>query len=197
MFWWGGIIKRPEMIPWFNIRKAAQVAAFFARAEGGRINVLKLIKLIYLADRKHLEDFDWPILNDKYVSMAHGPVNSIAFDYINGCQLERDSWELFVTDRDHYDVGVAREDISDDELDELSKAELKTLNQVWGEFGGMTKYQIRDWTHDNLPEWEDPEGSSSPIPYERILKFLGKAHAAELDAELTASHVVSEMFTHP
>jgi len=185
------------MIPWFNVRKAAQVAAFFARAEGGRINVLKLVKLIYLADRKHLGAYDWPILNDKYVSMDHGPVNSIAFHYINGCQLERDSWEPFVTDRDQYEIGMAREEMTDDELDELSKAELKTLNEVWAEFGGMTKYQIRDWTHKNLPEWEDPEGSSAAIPYERILKFLGKDHAAELDAEITASHAVSEMFTRP
>ncbi len=32
--------------PWFNVRKAAQIAAFFAGKEGKRIQVLKLAKLI-------------------------------------------------------------------------------------------------------------------------------------------------------
>jgi uncharacterized phage-associated protein len=69
-----------QMTPvWYNARKAAQVAAFFAKAQGGKINVLKLVKLIYLADRLALETFEHPILEDKFVSMDHGPVNSITF----------------------------------------------------------------------------------------------------------------------
>jgi len=182
------------MTSWYNVRKAAQVAAFFAREEGGRINVLKLVKLIYLADRKHMGKYDRPILNDKYVSMDHGPVNSITFDYINGCHPERDGWEQFVTDRDNYQIGLVREDLSDGDLDELSEAETETLREVWARFGGMTKYEIRDWTHEHCPEWEDPSGSSAPIPYKRIFEFLGKAHAAELDAELHAEHARCEMF---
>ncbi len=69
---------------WYNARKAAQVAAFFALSEGGKINVLKLVKLIYLADRSAMEAFEAPILNDKFVSMDHGPVNSITLNLING-----------------------------------------------------------------------------------------------------------------
>ena len=60
----------------FNARKAAQVGAYFAKASGGKINVLKLVKLIYLADRHSMELYDAPILNDVFVSMNKGPVNS-------------------------------------------------------------------------------------------------------------------------
>jgi uncharacterized phage-associated protein len=172
------------MASWFNVRKAAQVAAFFAREQGGSINVLKLTKLVYIADRKHMQLHDYPICGDALVSMNHGPVNSMTYDYINGQAYSRDDWEAFVTDRANHEVGLSRQHFSDEELDELSRAELRTMRGVWEEFGGMNKWEIRDWTHDNCPEWEDPHGSSNPIPYERVFKFLGKANADELEARV-------------
>src|SRR6266480_1606796 len=50
------------MRPWFNVRKAAQMAAFFAKQEGGTINVLKLVKLVYLANRAAMEKYDFPLV---------------------------------------------------------------------------------------------------------------------------------------
>ncbi len=167
------------MHTWFNVRKAAQVVAFFAREEGGSINVLKLSKLVYLADRTNMRLHDFPISSDKLVSMDHGPVNSITLNYVNGFAGGREGWEEFVTDRANYRVGLTRA-VTDDQLDELSAAELATLKAVWQQFGAMDQYAIRDWTHINCKEWEDPDGSSTPIPYERVFKFLGKENAEEL-----------------
>ncbi|MBY0428011.1 MAG: SocA family protein [Alphaproteobacteria bacterium] len=96
------------MRTWFNARKAGQVAAFFAKQENGSINVLKLTKLIYLADRNHMKNYDCPILNDELVSMPHGPVNSMTYDYINGCQLDRDGWDEFITGKAGYLVGLTK-----------------------------------------------------------------------------------------
>lgn len=171
------------MPTWFNTRKAAQVVAFFAREQGGEINVLKLAKLIYVADRTHMERYDVPICGDELVSMDHGPVNSITLNCVNGLESNRDGWEEFVTDRALHDVGAAKKFV-DTDFDQLSRAELKTLRDVWTRFGGMTKYQIRDWTHKNCKEWEDPHGSSKPIPYGRVFKFLGKDNAEELEARV-------------
>jgi uncharacterized phage-associated protein len=114
-----------------------------------------------------------------FVSMDHGPVNSITLNCINGLESERNGWEDFVTDRASYEVGVVRA-VEDRDLDELSRAELETLREVWRDFGHMNQYQIRDWTHANCPEWEDPKGSSNGIPYARVFKFLNKPNADEL-----------------
>jgi len=164
----------------FKVRKAAQVAAYFALAEGGRINVLKLIKLIYLADRRFMEKYDTPILNDCLVSMDHGPVNSMTLNYVNGLEDQRDDWDEFITDRDRHSVGLTSSKISVDNLDELSVAEIKVLEEIAKRFERWNGYMVRDYTHNNCPEWENPHGSSNPIPYERVLKFLHKKNSAEL-----------------
>ena len=180
---------------WFNTRKAAQVVAFFAREEGGAINVLKLTKLVYIADRAHMQTYDFPISGDALVSMPHGPVNSLTYEYVNGHAYSRDDWEAFVSDRANHDVGLARPNISDADLDELSRAELRTLREVWTKFGKMSKWDLVRWTHVNCPEWEDPHGSSNTIPYERVFKFLGKTNAEELEARVIEDRKLRMAFT--
>lgn len=171
--------------PWFEDRKVAQVAAFFARAQGGNINVLKLVKLIYIADRRNMEKYEFPITGDNFVSMEHGPVNSITLNLLNGTGSESEAWEELLTDRAGHNVGL-RHPVTDDQLDELSEAEIETLHEVWTNFGHMDRYEIRDWAHENCPEWEDPNGSSNPIPFERVYKFLNKPNAEVLEKRLRA-----------
>ncbi|MBZ4219041.1 MAG: SocA family protein [Chlorobium sp.] len=176
---------------WFNARKAAQVAAFFTLQGDGSINVLKLTKLIYISDRVHMERYDYPILNDKFVAMPHGPVNSMTYEFINGDQ-DDDGWNEFITDREGHNVGLTNP-ISVDDLDELSDAEIATLQDVWTSFGSMGQYTIRDWTHQNCPEWENPHGSSNPIPYARVFKYLGKKNAELLEEKIDESRDLAEI----
>lgn len=171
-------------IPGYNVRKAAQVTAFFTKKQGGTIEVLKLAKLLYLADREFMSLYDFPILFDYLVSMPHGPVTSMTLNYINGMEENRDHWNDFVVGRERNTVGLVRQDISFDELDELSDAEAHVLDTVWDKFGHMSAWDIRNYTHKHCPEWEDPQGSSSPIPYERVLKFLGKEDSTEIANEI-------------
>jgi uncharacterized phage-associated protein len=178
---------------WFNVRKAAQIAAFFAREQGGAINVLKLTKLVYIADRQNMEKYDFPISGDNFVSMDHGPVNSITYSHINGMEGQSEDWSDFMADRAGYEVGLVR-NLSDDDLDELSPADLETLREVWARFGHMNQYQIRDWTHQNCPEWEDPDGSSYPIAFERVLGFLNKPNAREIADDIRDQRRVDAAF---
>lgn len=174
----------------FNERKAAQVAAYFALREGGTINVLKLVKLIYLADRNFMKKYDCPILSDRFVSMDHGPVNSITLNLINGMSPERGDWDKFVSDRARHVVAVAHKRLTVEDFDELSKAEIDVLESVWKKFADKSGYQVRDYTHRHCPEWEDPDGSSTEIPYERVFKFLGKKNSGQLAKDIEAERAL-------
>jgi uncharacterized phage-associated protein len=163
--------------PGYNARKAAHVAAYFALKAGGSINVLKLVKLAYLADRQFLTEYDEPILFDRLVSMEHGPVDSSLLSLING-EVEHPQWTSIINAKANHVVGL-NEAVGPDNLDELSEAEIDVLNTVWQQFGHMNQWQLRDYTHDNCPEWEDPFKSSYIIPYERIFKYLGRGEHSE------------------
>jgi hypothetical protein len=63
--------------------KAAQAAALLLQRAGGTMNHMKLIKLLYLADRRALVQWGRPITFDYYVSMPHGPVLSFTLDRLN------------------------------------------------------------------------------------------------------------------
>ena len=172
----------------FNARKAAQVIAFFIEKQGGGyIDMLKAIKLVYLGDRQSMSDYGFPILDEARVSMPHGPVNSSTYRHVNGeYDLDACGWSEYLEDQANYRIGAARK-VSVEDLDELSEADLLALSKVWDQFGHMNKWEIRDWTHDrkNVPEWENPNGGSLPIPLERIFTYLrienGDAHAALIE----------------
>lgn len=158
----------------YSERKAAQVAVWLLRQAGGRLPHLKLIKLMYLADRQSMADTGFPITFDRVVAMPHGPVLSMTLNYINGdVESGDDGWEAWISDREDHEVALRARAANADALDELSAADLEALERVWNQFGHMTKWQLRDYTHQHCPEWLDPQGSMLPITTEQIFRALG------------------------
>jgi uncharacterized phage-associated protein len=155
----------------FNERKATQAAARLLKLRGGRMSYMKLIKLLYLADRKALMQWGRPITTDRYVSMDHGPVLSRILNLTtDGNEPGGESvWSAAIAEPSHYDVELK----SEPETDELSQAEINLLDAIFKEFGHKTRWQLVDLTHQ-LPEWKDPEGSAIPISYRDILKAESK-----------------------
>lgn len=161
----------------FDEHKIAQAAAYFLSREGGRMAHLKLMKLLYLADRESIKRYGQPISGDEYYSLPHGPVLSKTLDLASGsAESIPGGWETWISDKENHEVAL-RCDASREALNDLSNADIDVLSTVWTQFGAMGRYQIRDYTHDkrHIPEWEDPKGSARPIPFERILKAVGRS----------------------
>lgn len=159
----------------FNEKKAAQVAAFFLYRAKGQLEILKLMKLMYLAERASYRKFGEPLIGDKLVSMDNGPVLSITLNHMNRFMpSEQGGWEEWVSDRNNYFLALKKE-IADpkEELLQLSDAELEVLESIWTQFGHMGSFELADLSHRICPEWEDPHGSSLPISRSRLLRSLG------------------------
>ena len=60
----------------------------------------------------------------------------------------------------------------------------------------MNEWDLRDWTHlkKNLPEWENPRGSSNPIPLERIMGALGIENGEEQASVVEEHRSVDRFF---
>ncbi len=158
----------------FTHSKVAQIAAVFTHKHGGTISILKLIKLMYLADRESMSRYGLPISFDRLVSMDHGPVLSRTYDLINGTLDAPGAakWDEWISVRENHDVSLKRK-FQRPDLDELSDADLEVIDAVWSRFGKMDKWTLRDYTHDHLGEWQDPEGSSVPIKEQDVFLALG------------------------
>ena len=157
----------------FSEQKVAQMAAYFLHKRGGRMSYLKLMKLLYLSDREAMNRFEEPISFDRMVSMPHGPVLSQTYDLITG-QIESQDWLDWIAGEANYEVSLKKQIHDLDQLDELCRADIEIMDAVWNEFGGMTRFEIRDYTHAHCPEWEDPRGSSFPIDPRAVFQALGR-----------------------
>ena len=68
------------------------------------------------------------------------------------------------------------------------------LRDLWALFGSMNGFALRDYTHTDCPEWENPHGSSVAIPHERVFKFLGKENIDELVGDIEAVRRIASAF---
>jgi len=181
----------------FNERKAAQMAAFFlGQAPDARMAHLKLMKLLYLSEREAVRIFGWPICGDRLVSMPHGPVLSQTLNLMDGdVESLPGGWEAWISDRENHELSL-RQPLNVALLDELAPAEIDVLKAVWGQFGAMDKWEIRDWTHQHCAEWQDPKGSSCAIPYAALARALGfdDAVAEQLAAQIQAEQEIDRFF---
>lgn len=170
----------------FDERKAAQAAACLLHKAGGKLPLLKLMKLMYLAERLSLQQYGDTITGDAFSSLPHGPVLSMTLDLMNGNLDSKDgSWEAWIADRADNSLALRDESMvrtPEEDLLALSDTDLECLGEVWNDFGHWDKYKLRDYTHSAAcPEWEDPRGSSRPIPIARVLKAVGY-QAGEVEA---------------
>jgi len=158
----------------FNEKKAAQAAAYFLFRAGKPLSVLKLMKLLYLAERRSFEKHSAPMIGDRLVSMDHGPVLSRVYNHMNGEAASLDKgWEYWISDRAGHDLALRRPVRSPEkELLELSDADQEILEEIWKKFGRMDQWRLRDYTHRHCPEWTDPEGSMIPMEPKAFLAAL-------------------------
>jgi len=156
----------------FNERKAAQAAAYLLRKRG-TLTYGQLVKLLYLADRRKLLERGTLITGDRLVSMDHGTALSVILALLregpSSSQTEG-SWHRHVSQHRNQRVSA----VGDEDTAELSKRELRILDDIDREFGHLTFTQLRNYTH-RLGEWKDPHGSSRTIPPERILEVEGRS----------------------
>jgi uncharacterized phage-associated protein len=159
------------MLQMFNELKATQAAARLVTLRGGSMSYIKLIKLLYLADREALIRWGRPITTDRFVSMDIGPVVSRIYELIRDEPPPTSVriWHECISDPDHYEVRLLRDPGSS----ELSRREQEVIDEVYAQHGRLNRWTVVDYTR-SLPEWIYPDGGALPIEYRDILKTANK-----------------------
>ncbi|MFZ7224642.1 Panacea domain-containing protein [Avibacterium avium] len=168
----------------FNETKTAQAAAYLLYKAGGTMHHLKLMKLLYLADRLSWQENDYPITGDDYYSLPYGPVLSKTLDLMHGETLSQlkganaNAWDKWIKSDENYSVKLAKAVDESDEYfwDYLSINDEEILTQIFDEFGHFETFALVEYTHNKnyVPEWENPKGSSKKIDLRTLLQHIGK-----------------------
>ena len=126
-----------------------------------KADTLKIVKLLYLADKYHLMKYSRTITNDEYYAMGHGTVGSLVKDvlcinevvlYENEIQYAQKLFHKI----DKYNY-IANKDIIIN-LDYLSETDIEALDFIIQKFGNLSTGELIDYTH-KLPEWKKHEKS--------------------------------------
>ena len=178
----------------FDERKATEASALFLSLRGKRMHYMKLIKLLYLADRAAILRRGIPITTDSYVSMDHGPVVSNIYDLIRR-KMEGPTWAEYISEP----MGDGNKEVrllKDVKLSSLSRAEEKLISETFEKYGHWNRYRLRDFVLHKLPEWQDPEGTSIPITIADIMKAGGEDNReiAAVEKELNAVGRAERLF---
>src|SRR3989338_11351317 len=136
----------------FDYRKAVQCLNFFAVQEGGKINKMKAIKLIWLADRKNLRTYARPVVFDEYFAMKNGPVQTSVKDLAENTSFlskEESDYRNQYINLQQYDL-LAKDGV---EKSVFSETDLSALQEIYAEFGALDQFALVDFSH-RYPEWK-------------------------------------------
>lgn len=178
----------------FDSRKATQAAAVLLSAEGRAMDRMRLLKLLYLADRKLLAERGRPITGDRAVAMNRGPVLSHVYNLIKGAERSPEDWSRFIDSAGKQVVLVG-----DPGTGDLSRREIDALEEIGQRYRAMTTlglsaltHEFDEWRHNFVPD------SSRPIPWVDVLKATGQAdRIAAFEAKLAEQNLLDSIFAAP
>ncbi len=174
------------MVFQFSTMKVIQAAAVLLREHAGRMSRLRLLKLLYIADRECLAETLRPITGDRAVAMDHGPVPSRTYDLMKRKDTDSPLWDRYISQEGPQDHRL----IQDPGVGKLTRREVDKLHRVSETHREMNDYDIAVETH-GFDEWvrnKPPQGSSKTIPLDDVLQALNLTqHKERIEAEAKAA----------
>ena len=158
----------------FRLKKAIQASAYLIECENHQrmMTRLRLLKLLYIADRESLKETGYPITGDAVAAMDHGPVLSRIYNLIKG-KAHSEEWSSFLHS-DGYEVLL----VADPGLGQLSEYETDKLCEISTRYKDMDEWDIVNDIVHFFPEWlknEPPVHSSRPISLEDIIAGINRS----------------------
>jgi uncharacterized phage-associated protein len=137
----------------FAYRKSVQVLNYFAEREGGTIETIKALKLLWLADRLHLRTYARTICGDNYYAMEKGVVASLAKDLAQNTDFLEPAQKIYSNAylETHDNRNYASVQATDNAL--FSETDLDILSKIYTEFGDLDSEQLSELSH-KYPEWK-------------------------------------------
>ena len=165
----------PNYVP-VSVSKTIQAIGVLLRQDGVRcMNYMRLLKLLYSADRETLGRSGRPIVGGPVTARERGPVLLEVFDLIRGRHRHLPLWDEYLRTR-HVNLEL----IKDPDVGQLSRYEIETLQEAARRHALDDEGELSRLTHE-FPEWKknNPGMWSRPIPLADVLEAVGRADSLQ------------------
>jgi uncharacterized phage-associated protein len=167
----------------FDLMKTVQAAAYLLSLEGGKMEFIRMLKLLYIADRELLLEAGYTLTGDRAYAMKNGPVLSHTYNLIKGTTLDSKQWDD-VIDKDRFYLTLKTNLGTDD----LCKREIAKLNDVSTRYRDVDTWTLTELTHDFV-EWQRSfvPSTSTPISWSELIRERGNSSMIPLICEEEAA----------
>ncbi len=144
--------------------KVAQPSGHFPR-----MNYMRLLKVLYIAERESLGETGHPILGATIYAMERGPVMDEIYALMKGQSFHAPEFQKYFV-RDHYAIAM----IDDPGNGDLTEYEIAKIQEVEERYADRDEWDMVNICHE-LQEWKknDPGKSCKTIPLRDILDAVG------------------------
>ncbi len=156
-----------------NDAKTLEALVFLAKERPG-IDVFHICKVLYFADKEHLNRYGRPILGDRYFALREGPVPSRALNMVNRNQLAlsgdvleqlSNALSLFQKNGEEYAHLDAKRD---PDYDQFSETDIECLNWAIQKFADLSLRDLWNIAHQENSynaAWERRAGNRASMDY--------------------------------
>lgn len=157
-------------------RLATQMAVAFIDKANRAVGRLRLVKLMYLAEREAIRRFLLPIIGDDIFAMRQGMALSNTTRLGERTGQAHGEWSKHIV-RTAQGL-LVRKGVSPQSLDCLSEDDRDVIQWVWARHGDKSQDELIHDVHHKLPEWkkhwhdEDRSSHAVPVPYPALYQAV-------------------------
>ena len=171
----------------FDEVKAAQAAGRLLHRHGRQMHGVRLVRLLYLADRRNFVETGIPITGDDFINTEDGPALKNILRLIAGEDAPgRAAWNRHVQPAHGPYLAAA----ADHDDGNLHGASIKRLDAIYDQHGNSELPQLCLYARQ-LPEWCGPQSAGAEIDPYVILRSEGFTPEMICDIEERADAVYS------
>lgn len=169
-----------------EILKIKATILYILRSFSNGIDYIKLFKIMYFAQQEHLVKYGHPIFDDTFHALNYGPVPSFSYrcfkiiennlpvtnedskTFTNAFSIEKDSQLIFPKENT--------------DMDELSTADIKTLNNTIEKYGKYNSMDLSKLSHDKA--WKKTIKRMKINPEDDRIFIIDIAEAGNADKKM-------------
>lgn len=155
---------------YFDSEKAIEAILYIA-SKSPNPDIYHVVKILYFADRVHLDAYGRLITDDKYIAMKNGPVASGAYDLIKSVRDQREHcpsggniMHASATFGVQGNKLMAKRAVNDGLF---SDSDLQCIDQAIEQYGSLSFSEINELSHDAV--WQ-AANTNDEIPLEVIAR---------------------------